>query len=55
MDTHHTKAANTANDNPKDCNEDDVLETGLVWPEIFAGHADVLPPGDHHVANEDGV
>ena len=52
---HYTKAANRADDNSKDCNEDDILETGLVWAEMFADHADVLPPGDHHEADEDSV
>ena len=55
MDSHHTKAAYRADDNPKDCNEEDVLETGLVWTEILAEQADVLPPGDHHEADEDRV
>ena len=50
-----TKEENSAYDNPKDCNEDDILETGLVWTEMFADHADVLPPGDHHEADEDSV
>ena len=50
---HHTKAPNKTDDNHKDCNEDYVLETGLVWLEIFAGHADVLSPSNHHVADED--
>ena len=52
---HHTKAANRADDNPKECNEDEVFETGLVWTEVFLDHADVLPPGDHHEADENNV
>ena len=52
---HQTKAANRADDNPKECNEDEVFETGLVWTEVFLDHADVLPPGDHHEADEDSA
>ena len=55
MDTHHTKAANRADDNSKDRNKDKVLETGLVWTEVLADHTDVFPFGDHHVADKDNV
>ena len=55
VDTHHTKTANRADDNSKDSNMDEVLETGLVWTEVLAEHADVFPSGDHHVADKDNV
>ena len=55
VDAHHTKCQNGPEDNPKDCNEDDVPETGLVWTEMFADHADVLSSCDHHEADKDSI
>ena len=55
QDNDRAKADDRSDDDPKDCNEDDVLEACLVWAETFAAHTDVLPPGDHHEANEDSV
>ena len=36
-------------------NQDDLLETGLMWTKVVAAHADVIPSGDHHEADEDST